>query len=192
MPCKPISNTKRILTKKPMPRNLNKPITSRYYSQKQTSKGAKFLLQTFGGLDHILLTRCYRTMIIRYAKRTPIRRKSFIESGYANSHPVNLYQTYQSNYANGNQTPKLSLNMMIYTPQHGSVKMMSQYSMAITINWQHLVYPKLQYDQNKQLMKWGTLREPYQKIPQKQFLSQTDRMTEWTRITTCSVVRMPV
>ena len=44
--------------KKPMPRNLNKPITCTYYSQKQITKGAKFPFQIFVGLDHILLKRC--------------------------------------------------------------------------------------------------------------------------------------
>ena len=38
MPCKPISNTKRILIKKPMPQNLNKPITSLYYSQSRSPR----------------------------------------------------------------------------------------------------------------------------------------------------------
>ena len=43
-----------------------------------------------------------------------------------NSHPASQYQTHQSHHANGNQTRKLSLNMMIYTPEHGSVNMTSQ------------------------------------------------------------------
>ena len=59
--------------------NLNEPITSLYYSQKQITKEAKFLLPIFGGLDHILLKRCYRTITIWYAKLAPIRRKFFIE-----------------------------------------------------------------------------------------------------------------
>ena len=42
------------------------------------SWGAKFFLQIFGGLDLILLKRCYQTKIIRYAKLAPIRRKYFI------------------------------------------------------------------------------------------------------------------
>ena len=72
---KPISNTKRNMLKKPMPQNLNKPITSTYYSQKQAINGAKFPGQIFGGLDHRLLKRCNRTINIWYA----IRRKFFIE-----------------------------------------------------------------------------------------------------------------
>ena len=49
--------------------------------------------------------------------------------------PANPYQTYQSQHVNVNQTRKLSLNMMINTPEHGSVNMMSQYLIAITIIW---------------------------------------------------------
>ena len=49
--------------------------------------------------------------------------------------PANPYQTYQSHHVNGNQTRKLSLNKMIYTPEHGSVSMTSQYLIAITIIW---------------------------------------------------------
>ena len=37
-------------------------------------------------------------------------------------------------------------------------------------------------------MKWVALQEPYKRIPQKFFLSQTDRMTERIRITTCSLM----
>ena len=65
---------------------------------------------------------------------------------------------------------------MIYTPEHGSVNMISQYLKTITLIWQRLVQPKLQYDPSKQLTKWETLREPYEKIPQKLFLSHIDRM----------------
>ena len=68
----------------------------------------------------------------------------------------------------------------------------SQYLIAVTIIWQHLVHSKLQYDPNKQLTKRGALREPYQKITQKSFLSHTDRMTEPTRITICSLMRILV
>ena len=56
-----------------------KTITSLYYSRKQTTKGAKFPSQTFAGLGHTLLKRCYPTIIIRYAKSALTRRKSFIE-----------------------------------------------------------------------------------------------------------------
>ena len=135
MPCKPTSNTKRIMTKKPMPQHLNKPITFTYYSQKQITTGAKFPLQIFGGLKHISLKKCYRTIIFWYAKVAPKTRKSFIKWGYANSHSDNLYQLYQSQHANGNQTRKLSLNVMTYTPEHGSVNMMSQYLIAFAIIW---------------------------------------------------------
>ena len=115
-----------------------------------------------------------------YAKLALIRRKFFTEWSYDKSHPANRYQTYQSHHANGNETWKLSLNMMIYTPEHGSVNMMSQYLKAITIIWQRLVHPKLQYDPSKQLTKWRTLREPYEKIHQKLFLSHIDRMMKGT------------
>ena len=97
-----------------------------------------------------------------------------------------------SHHSNGNQTRKLSLNMMIYSLEHGSGNMMSQYLIAISIIWQHLVHPILQYDPNKQPKTGGALQELYQEIPQKLFLSQTDRMTDWTRITACSLTRMPL
>ena len=58
---------------------LKQPITSLYYSQKQITKGIKFLLQIFGGLRHTLLKRCYPTIIIWYAKSALTRRKNFIE-----------------------------------------------------------------------------------------------------------------
>ena len=106
--------------------------------------------------------------------------------------PANLYQAYQPHRANGNQTGKLPLNMMIYTPEHGSVNMTSQYSIAITMIWQHLIHPKSQSDLKKPLMKWGALRELYEGITHKISLRQTDRMTEWIRITTCSLMRILV
>ena len=78
-----------------MPQNLNKPTTLTYHSQKQITKEANFLLQIFGGWENILLKKCYRTIIVWYAKLAPIRRKTFIARGYAKSHPANLYQIYQ-------------------------------------------------------------------------------------------------
>ena len=141
---------------------------------------AKFPLQICGALDLIFLKKCFQTIFIWYAKLAPITRKYFFGWGYANSLPANRCQTYQSHHANGNQTRKLLLNMMIYTPEHGSVNMMSQYLKAITIIWQRLVHPKLQCNPSKQLTKWGTLREPYEKIPQKLFLSHIDRMMNGT------------
>ena len=74
MPCKPISNTKRTMIKKPMLQNLNRPITFTYYSQTQITKGAKLPLQIFGGLDHIILKRCYRTIIICTNKTSILHR----------------------------------------------------------------------------------------------------------------------
>ena len=163
-----------------MPQNWNAPITSLYYNRKQITKGVNFPLQIFAGSDHILLKRCYPTITIWYAKLALIGRKFFYEWGCDNSHPANRYQIYQSRNGNGNQTRKLSLNMMIYTPELGSVIMMSQYLTPITIIWHHLIHPKKQNDPNRQLMKWGALREPYQKIPPKLFLSQIQSVTERT------------
>ena len=59
--------------------NLNKPITSSYQSQKQITRGVKFLLQCFAGSDQISLKRCYQTIFIWYATLALIRRKFFIE-----------------------------------------------------------------------------------------------------------------
>ena len=67
-------------------------------------QGAKFPLQIFGGLEIILLKRCYRTINIWYAIMAPKRRKYFIERNCANSHPANSFWTYQSLRVNGNQT----------------------------------------------------------------------------------------
>ena len=163
-----------------MPQIWNRTITSSYYSQKQTTKGVKFPLQISAGSDHISLKRCYQTIIIWYAKLALIGRKFFTEYGYDNSHSTNRYQTYQSHHANGNQSRKLSLNMMIYTTEHRSVNMTSQYLTAVTIDWQNIVHPNLPYDPSKQLTKWETLREPYEKTPQKFFLSHIDRMMNGT------------
>ena len=49
--------------KKPMPQNLNQPITITFYSQKQITKEAKFPLQIFGGLDLISLKRCHEQQL---------------------------------------------------------------------------------------------------------------------------------
>ena len=134
MPCKLLSNKKRIMIKKPMPQNSNK-IKSTSYSQKQIAKEAKFPLQIFGGLDFILLKSFYPTIIFWYAKMAPIRRKYFIKWGCANSYPASSYRIYQSHHLNGNQTCKLSLNTMTCMPEHGSVNMRSQSLIAITIIW---------------------------------------------------------
>ena len=45
----------------------------------QINKKAKFPLQIFGGLDHILLKKYYRTIVIWYSKLAPIKRKFFTE-----------------------------------------------------------------------------------------------------------------
>ena len=81
----------------------------------------KLSLQVFRGLDHIILKKYYRPKLIWYAKLAPRRRNFFVKWGYANSKPANQYKTYQSDHSNGNQTRKMSLNMMIYTPERGSV-----------------------------------------------------------------------
>ena len=79
MQCKPIWNKKRNMIKRPMPQNLNKPITFTSYSRKQITKEAKFVLQIFGGLDLLLLKRCYRTINIWFVNLAPTRRKYFLE-----------------------------------------------------------------------------------------------------------------
>ena len=58
---------------------LKKPITSLYYSRNPITKGIKFPLQTFAGSGHILLKRCYPTIIIWYAKSALTRRKFYIK-----------------------------------------------------------------------------------------------------------------
>ena len=50
-----------------------------YYSRKQISKGVKLRLQTFAGSGHILLKRCYPTIIMWYAKSALTTRKFSIE-----------------------------------------------------------------------------------------------------------------
>ena len=94
---------------------------------KRIIREAKFHSQTFGGSGHILLRKYYPTIIMWYAKLAPIKHKSCTKWSYANSHPDNQYPTYQSHHANGNQTRKSSLNMMIYMLEHGSVNTKSQY-----------------------------------------------------------------
>ena len=148
MLCKLISNTKHIMIGKQTSQNSKKRIRSLYFSRKQMTKGVNFLLQTFAGSGHIILKRCYPTIIIWYAKQALTRRKLYIERGCDNSHPANRYQTYQSHNVSGNQTQKLSLHKMINTPGSGSVNMMSEFLTAITIIWQHPVHPNLQYEPN--------------------------------------------
>ena len=112
-----------------------------------------------------------------YAKLASIERKFFTEWRYANSHPSNQYQTYQSHHANGNQTRKLSLSMMIYTPEHGSVTMTGQNLTAIAIIWYHPFHPKSQYHLNKQPMRTtpGTIQEDSSEI-----LPHTDEIDDGT------------
>ena len=86
MHCKLISNTKRIMIKKLMPQNLNILFPFTFYSLKQITKEVKFPFQISGGLDHMLLKKYYRTIIIWYAKLAPIKRKFCTEWGCANSH----------------------------------------------------------------------------------------------------------
>ena len=119
--------------KKLRPQNAIKQITLTSYSQKRMTKEAK--LQIFGWLDIILLKRCYRTVIIWYAKLAPKRRKCFIEWGCATSHPTNPYWIYKSHHVSGKQAQKLSLNTMSCTPEHGSVNMRIQFLIGITIIW---------------------------------------------------------
>ena len=136
--------------KKPMPQNWNNLTMFTSYSRKQITREVNLPLQISGGLDHKLLRKYYPAIIVWYAKLTPIKRKLCNEWGYVNSGPANQYQIYQSHHANGNQTRKLSLNMMIYTPEHGSVSTTSQYLTAIAITWSNLIHAKSQYDLKKQ------------------------------------------
>ena len=78
-PCKPISNTKRIMIGKQTPQNSNKSITSLHNSRKQITKGVKLTLQTSTGSGHVLLKRCYPTIFIWYAKTALTRRNFLIE-----------------------------------------------------------------------------------------------------------------
>ena len=87
---------------KPTTQNLNKQNTFTSYSRKQISKELKFLLQIVGGLDFIILKRCYRTTNIWYAKLAPITSKCFIEWGCADSLPANLYRINKSLHVRGN------------------------------------------------------------------------------------------
>ena len=64
MPCKLLSTTKRNIINNPTPQNLKKQSMFKSYSREPISKEANFILQIFGGLDLILLKRCYRTTII--------------------------------------------------------------------------------------------------------------------------------
>ena len=50
--------------------------------------------------------------------------------------------------------------------------------------------PKSEYDLTKQLNKWVKLREPFDRIPHKFPLRQTDRVTERIRIPTCNLKRI--
>ena len=167
MLCKLMSDTKRKMIKKPMLKNWNNLIVFTFCSQKRTTRETKFPSQTFGRSCHILLRKYYPTIIMWYEKLAPKKRKSCTARGNVNSHPVSQYQTHQSDHANGNQTQKLSLNMMIYTPEHGSVNMASQYLIAIAIIWSYPIHPKSQYDSNKQSTKQGVLQEPYRRTPQR-------------------------
>ena len=159
------------------------------YSQTPIIREVKFPLQTFGGLAHILLRKYYAIIIMWYAKLAPTRRKSCTEWGCVNSHPVSQNPTYQSHHANGNQTRKSPLNMMIYTPEHGSVNTTSQYLTATAIIWYYPTYLKSQSDRGKQKMKWGVLQESHKKTPQIFSPTQMKETTEPIRITTCSLIR---
>ena len=79
LPCKLTSNTKRIRIKKQCFKTQTSRLRFTSYSQKWITTEASFPLQIFGGLDYILLKRCYRTIFIKSAKLAPIRRKHFIK-----------------------------------------------------------------------------------------------------------------
>ena len=137
-----------------------------FYSRKPTTREVKFPLQIFGGSGHTLLRKCYPTIIMWYAKLAPIKRKSCTERGYVNSHPTSQYPTHQSHHAISNQARKSSLSMMIYMPEHGSVKTTSQFSTVIATIWYHPIHPNSQYDRGEQLIKRGALQERYRQTPQ--------------------------
>ena len=154
------------MIKKPMPQNLNNRIMFTFYSRKPTTREVKFPLQISGGSGHTILRKSYPTITTWYAKLAPIKCKSCTEWGYVNSHPATQYQTHQSHHANGNQTRKSSLSMMIYTLEHGSVNTTSQYSTVIATIWYHPIHPKSQYDWGRHLIKRGVLQERYRRTPQ--------------------------
>ena len=173
-----------------MLQNWNNLIMFTFWSQKRITREAKFLSQNFGGSGHIVLKKYCQTIKNWYAKLAPTKRKFCTEWGCVNSHPANQYQTHQSHHANGNQTRNLSLNKTIYTPEHGSVNMTSQYLIAIAIIWSYLIHPKSEHDPNKQSTKQGGLQEPYRRTPQRFSPTHMTSMTERIRITTCSPMRI--
>ena len=134
IPCKLVSNTKPNMIKKPMLQNSNKQIRLRLTAGSVSLKRKPNPCTDFG-LNLLLLKRCYRPTYIWKAKLAPIKRKCFIEWGYANSHPANIYWIFKSHHLIGNHTQKVSLNTMICTPEHGSVNTRSQSLVTTTIIW---------------------------------------------------------
>ena len=103
---------------------------------KADHQGSKIPFTDFRWIGPYIIEKVLPNNKYWYAKSALTRRKSFIEWGCDNSEPANSYQTYQPHNASGNQTRKLSLHTMIYTPGRGNVNMTSRYLTAITTNCQ--------------------------------------------------------
>ena len=162
-------NTKRIRTRKLTLQNSKKQIMCMSYSLKQIIKELKFPLQNFGGLGLNLLKRPYQTTISWYEKLTQTKRKCFIARDYANSYPDHLYPMYKSRHENGDPTWKWSLNMLVHTPEHGSVNTKGQFLIAIMIMRHSSTQRKSHYDLIYEPTKWVPFQEPYKEVPQKLF-----------------------
>ena len=111
---------------------------------KAEHQGSKIPFTDFRCIGPYIIEKVLPNNNYLVAKLALTRRKSFIEWICDNSHPAKRHRTYQSHNPSGNQTRKLSLHTMIYTPGRGNVNMTSQYLTAITTIWQHPVHTRLQ------------------------------------------------
>ena len=146
MQCKPTSGTKRTI-KKPKAPKLRERDYVYVIQPKEDHQGCKIPSQFFAGLVFILSERFCPIAIFWYIKSERTRRKFCIAQDYARSRPDNPDPMYKPRHYNEKLTLRLSLNMMICTPEHGSVHMKSLFLTTIQMNPTYLNHPTLPFDQ---------------------------------------------
>ena len=108
------------MTKKQKIKNSKNAITSMYFNLKEIIIGVKYRSKKSAGLASMLLKMLHQITITRYAGLEQIKDKSFIACVYDRASQKNPNPMLIPRHKNGNSTWRLSLNLMICMPEHGS------------------------------------------------------------------------
>ena len=170
MQSEPTSKTGPTTTKNEHPK-----IPSIFYNRKQVTKAVKIISHTSAGLGPASLKKLSQITTTRYARSKWMKCKFFNECNFDHSSLHNPYPTYKLRHKNGNRILQ-TLNMMIVTPEHGSLILGNLFLAMIKLN--HAQFTHV----TTQVPKSVAQPEQIEKVPRKFSPKQTDYLTEGLRI----------